>query len=307
MFAPALYYTCFFLLTAQLLLTLYVAFDRSPDLREPFDFETECATTSRLIYDIDWLWCEDSTGWPVAHISNPLDIALFVGNPLAAFFVPFFWEAIEADMLAYLGRFLAFENDASQLESGSGSLVADAQIQGGLGVLLAWLIAYYSEWPGVLTLVYDFDWSGRISFARLRSSAFVRLTLLWFVNTLLYLLPILRTDDNPPIDFGITLATFLLPFYAFFVMLPLVRSSDAKHFDLRERFKSLLRVWVPARFLLMLFGGGLPTLRYLHNYYEECWLVYFLITIILLAALWRKRRLRWPPLRGTCAPLTQRV
>ena len=307
MFAPTLYYVCFLLLVAQLLLTLYVAFDRSPDLREPFDFDTECATSARLIYDIDWLWCEESTGWPVAHIVNPLDMALFIGNPLAAFFVPFFWEAIEADMLSYLGRFLVFANDDSQLESGSGSLIADAQIQGGLGVLLAWLIAYYTEWPGILTLVYDFDWSGRLSFNRLKRSAFVRITLLWFFNTLLYALPILRTDDNPPIDFGVSLGTFILAFYALFVMRPLVRSTDAKNFNLRRRFDSLLRVWVPVRFVLMIFGGGWPTLRYLHNHYEECWLVYFLITIVILAALWRKRRLRRPPLRGQCPPLINGV
>ena len=236
----------------------------------------------------------------MSHVTNPLDVALFIGNPLAAFVVPLFWEAVEGIEQTYIGRFLIFENDSTQTESCSGSIISDAQLQGGLGVLLAWLIAYYTEWPGILPLIYRFDWNSDFSLDGLSFGAFVKMTLLWLVNSAFYYLAILRTNDNPPIDYGITIVMFVLPFYAFFVMRPLITNRDSRALNLGDRFDALLRVWVPARFTLMFFGGAVTNLRYLRNHFEETWLAYLLVTLVLLAALWRKRWPRWETTKMGC-------
>jgi hypothetical protein len=194
---------------------------------------------------------------------------------------------------SYVGRFIVFENDSTQTESCSGSIVSDAQLQGGLGVLLGWLVAYYAEWPGVLPLIYSFDFASDFSRTQLSPASFAKMALLWLFNSAAYYVLILRSDDSPPIDYGATLAALFLPFYAVFVMRPLISNSDSRALRLGDRFDALLRVWLPTRLALMLLSGATPNLRYLRNHFEETWLVYFLVTIVLLVALWRKRKPRF--------------
>lgn len=245
--------------------TLLKAGDRVPDLRESFDFNAHCNFPLRSPTDVDWLWCEDRSGAPAAHVLNPLDIMLFIGDPFVAAGVPFYWEGVETSLLTFLGSYVIFSDDPSEHETAAGQLIGDATIQGNLGLLVAWLIIRHARWPGVFNQAWrrqSFRWD------RMGRWTFARLSLLFGINSALYgLLGITYRGYSVGFLGGLALQSI----YTAFIVPQFIRKDDLAGRNLRKDYAQLVPRWLFARLLIGLLGGGLQV-RFMRSFYEQTWL-----------------------------------
>ncbi len=273
---PSLWILLFLIVVTLIAKTFITAEKPIPDLREPFDFETNCDIDVRKATGNDWVQCEDRSGAPASHVLNPLDIMIFTGDPLHTLLVTFVWEAVETGMLTFYGSYVIFEDVDSELETNSGQLLGDAAIQGSIGVLIGWLIVLAARWPGIFSSVYR---PGRLVFTRIKAAAFTRLFVLWGINSAIYGL-IGITTERYSVGFSAAIVVHLI--YNVLVMPLFIRTTDVGGDDLRAAYFRLLPMWVMARLFVGLLGGGLQ-LRFMRSFYEQTWLAAAIVCAVIFA------------------------
>ncbi len=79
---------------------------------------------------LEFLCCEDSNGWPVAHSTNPGGAYVFFKNKFIVVLLITFNEIIECALRTFFNSFVIFPSKDRDLETTSGILLADMYIQG---------------------------------------------------------------------------------------------------------------------------------------------------------------------------------
>lgn len=98
----------------------------------------------------DFVLCEGNKGWPSAHTELPFLATLITGSPLFAFLMQGVFEIFEVTVLLVFNNFIVFDTLEAELETLAGSVFGDWLINGGLGVLAAYLLMDVFDFPGFL-------------------------------------------------------------------------------------------------------------------------------------------------------------
>lgn len=123
----------------------------APGLLAPCDPLADCLPYgNRFQYSLDFLCCEQYSGWVAAHVTNPLGVSFFLDSFALGLAVAFWFEAFEITVLTLFTSFIIFETRELELETWAGSVLGDALIQGALGSLLGFLLRWAFDVTGPL-------------------------------------------------------------------------------------------------------------------------------------------------------------
>jgi len=125
-----------------------------PDIAVRCDKEAECGDyCARNQLSVDFLCCEDGTGWVAAHVLNPLLFYMFWQDAVWTALVVLLFEVMEIAFLTLAGGFVIFPTTPTELETWAGSLLGDGLLQGGTGLLFGILITYTWSMPPLVSSV----------------------------------------------------------------------------------------------------------------------------------------------------------
>lgn len=110
-----------------------------PDLSTPCDVDAVCGWCSRNQLSFDFLCCESGT-YIGPHMTNPMLFYLFWNSVPWTVILMFAFELTEVLLLTMLGSFELLFSDQTDLETQSSSLIGDVLLQGGLGLLVGYLL-----------------------------------------------------------------------------------------------------------------------------------------------------------------------
>lgn len=134
--------------------------------------------TMRQHHSLDFLCCEDESGWVAAHVTNPLALYMYTGNLLFSAFSVLFFELVEA-----LGQLLHIKTGN---ETVSGSLLGDV-FHGFLGILIGFLLRTILESPKGLWPTLKAPWQLTVKYLVLGKLHWVSyLLFMWNTETCNY-------------------------------------------------------------------------------------------------------------------------
>jgi len=244
--------------------------DTTPGAIYQCDRKHDCGAKRFFMYDNSWLCCEDAGGWTAAHIFHPLGLTVLIGWPEFVLFFVFYYEALEADATSLFNTFVFVPSDPTTRETLPGSVIADAQIQGVLGVLLGISLMAYFNWHGFLYNHWpDMRWGVRAKYLLviiLYSAAFPLIDISGKDGDVCWGLLMLNV-------YHVILILFLIPLF--------IRDNDVPGYDVRLFYSRFKWLWATCEFLIGLMNV-LP--RFLPNYYYQTWFV--TVGLILIFQLW---------------------
>lgn len=234
------------------------------------DIVKDCGKRRFIDYDSSWLCCEDAGGWTAAHLFHPLALTLITGWPEFMLFFVHYYEDLEIDATSLFGTFVFVPEDPTTRETLPGSLIADAQIQGVLGILLGISIMAMFNWNGFLYNHWvEMKWGARAKY---------------FVVIALYsgAFPLIDISDKHGTCWGL-LALLIYHLVLILFIIPLfIRDSDIPSYPLRDRYWTVKWFWATGEFMIALMNI-LP--RFLANYYYQTWVVTYGMILIYQAML----------------------
>ena len=272
----AMKFSCFWPLFGVTLVVMFlVAFlhgSVTAGARERCNVVEACTKTRQLVLDNSWLCCEDDSGWVAAHILHPTALALFTGSPSLTIIAYFYFEAIEADFITLFKTFVFVPADPEQLETLSGALIGDAQINGTLGLLLAIAIAQLVGWHG-----FGHYWMS----GAMQTKVAAKYALLYVVFAAAYIFNGLSSDS---VAYGSIIATVVQLVHVLLIVPLFVKPNDVDDVDLTQPYRRLKWLWALAILCVMPSGYGW---RYFANNWYQAWLPTVVLILVFKAlAIW---------------------
>lgn len=259
--------------------------DETLGIRTRCDVAASCKTEQRRWYDYSWLCCEDGNAWPQAHILNPFGLALFFGSPLFSFAIPFYWEAFEATLVMSFDSFLGlFQASEDQFETAAGSIVGDAQLNGVMGVLLAFILSSATGWPGLIWFAFEREKGTALGYKYTSQymsgttlAKYLVLASLWAVtfslNNFRYVV-----DESRSLyfNYGVILS-FAVHSILLLVIMPIaLRPTDLRGGDISKMYGRIKWLWWFVVFFIDLSGLGPHVLP---NDWFGAWLAWILLLV----------------------------
>jgi hypothetical protein len=222
-------------------------------------------------FDVSWICCEDSMGWPVSHTLAPMTLMLLTNNIWFSLAMDMFWEVIEtSEMSLGHGMLFADEDDAmSELETNAGQLIADVLLCGVPGILLAVLLMHWTGWRGL----------GRRYRAGHETGIYWKYVLASALALVIWVFPNLSAPHNFNSGEVIAVAlqcVLIIWFWPMILRPDDLRAGDA---DIHEEYLGVRWWWLA---ITLLVGAAGPGYIYLYNVFYQVWAsTYFFIFLLM--------------------------
>lgn len=127
----------------------------TPNLLQRCDKALSCNICERNPEGLDWLCCEDASGWKSAHIVTPLWFYLHFQNAEWTMLLVVIGKIMESAPLAFSGGNMVFiPTDMANFGTLNGAIIGDILIQGNLAIFIGWMICYIFDFPILVSTWY---------------------------------------------------------------------------------------------------------------------------------------------------------